>query len=61
MLDGWKTLTGAVVALVAQIAAMSGFTFDVVGVTNSIVTLAGLVLAIYGRMVAHKAGWLAPK
>lgn len=61
-LDGWKTLIGAAIALIAQILDMMGVAVDDVAqitetvnvtVTN-VVTLAGIVLAIYGRLKARR-------
>lgn len=61
MLEGWKTLIGAFIALFAQICLMYGINFDLVGVTNSVVTLAGLGITIWGRMVANTPGMFASK
>lgn len=61
-LDGWKTLIGAAIALIAQILDMMGVAVDDVAqitetvnvtVTN-VATLAGIVLAIYGRLKARR-------
>ena len=53
MLEGWKTLIGLAVAMLAQAASMFGVDIgDVAGVSNSLVTLIGLGIALYGRAVA---------
>lgn len=49
-----KTLWGIVIAFVAQILARKGFTVDVAAWTNDIVSLAGLLLSVYGRVTATK-------
>lgn len=61
-LDGWKTLIGAAIALIAQVLDMMGIAVDDVGqitdavnvTLTNIVTLAGIVMAIYGRIAARK-------
>ena len=56
MLNGYKTIIGALVALLAEIARLSGLHLDVDpnAFANSIVAMVGTVLAIYGRIVATK-------
>jgi len=61
MLDGYKTLIGIAVAALAQVAGLLGVEFDVLGVTNSIATLAALGLALYGRLAASRPGPLVKK
>ena len=61
MFDGYKTLIGIAVAALAQVAGLLGVEFDVLGVTNSVATLAALVLAVYGRLAASRPGPLAKK
>ena len=56
-----KTLWGIVIAFVAQILARKGITLDVGGWTNDIVSLAGLVLGIYGRVTATAPLTVLPK
>ena len=54
MLEGWKTFIGLAVAAVAQASSMFGIDIgDVAGVSNSLVTLIGLGVALYGRAVAN--------
>lgn len=61
-MDGYKTLIGALVAAAAQVLALAGIQIeDVAGVTNAVVTLAGVALAIYGRLAARRPGPLAKK
>ena len=53
MLEGYKTLIGAVVALAAEGARLAGVDIgDQQGLVNSIVVIFGGILAIYGRMKA---------
>ena len=53
MLEGYKTLIGAVVALAAEGARLAGVDIgDQEGLVNSILVIFGGVLAIYGRMKA---------
>ena len=61
MLEGYRTLIGICVAALAQVAGMLGIEFDVLGVTNSILTLAALALALYGRLAASRPGPLAKR
>lgn len=58
-MNGWKTLLGAGIALVATILQTQGILVDVEGVTNAGIAIGGLALAIYGRLVANKPGPLA--
>lgn len=61
-LDGWKTLIGAAIALIAQVLDMMGVAVDdVAGIADlvnvtltNVLTLAGIVLAIYGRIKARR-------
>ncbi len=53
MLEGYKTLIGAVVALAAEGARLAGVDIgDQQGLVNSILVIFGGILAIYGRMKA---------
>jgi hypothetical protein len=59
-MSGWKTLIGLVVAVVGQVLAMKGLDLDVPAVTDAIgatldnvVTLVGVVIALYGRIKAN--------
>lgn len=53
MLEGYKTLIGAVVALAAEGARLAGVDIgDQEGLVNSILVIFGGILAIYGRMKA---------
>jgi len=56
MLNGYKTLIGAAIALLAEGARLAGFNLEVdpAGLANGIVAMVGAVLAIYGRIVATK-------
>ena len=55
MLEGHKTLIGAIVALAAEGARLAGVDIgDQQGLVNSILVIFGGILAIYGRM---KASW----
>ena len=61
-MDGYKTLIGALVVALAQLLALVGIQIeDVAGVTNAVVTLAGVGLVIYGRLKARRPGPLAKK
>lgn len=54
-MEGYKTLIGAGVAFAAQVAALSGVDIgDSEGLTTSIITVGGAMLAIYGRVKATK-------
>lgn len=56
MLEGYKTIIGASVALLAEILRLSGIDIaDQQGLVNSILVIVGVVLAIYGRVVAKTA------
>ena len=49
----YKTLIGAAVALAAELARLAGVDIgDQQGLVNSILVIGGVVLAIYGRLVA---------
>lgn len=53
MLEGYKTLIGAIVALAAEGARLVGVDIgDQQGLVNSILVIFGGILAIYGRMKA---------
>ncbi|HOO18254.1 MAG TPA: hypothetical protein PLU99_14260 [Phycisphaerae bacterium] len=53
MLEGYKTLIGAIVALAAEGARLAGVDIgDQEGLVNSILVIFGGILAIYGRMKA---------
>ena len=53
MLEGYKTLIGAIVALAAEGARLAGVDIgDQQGLENSILVIFGGILAIYGRMKA---------
>ena len=53
MLEGYKTLIGAIVALAAEGARLAGVDIgDQEGLVNSILVIGGGILAIYGRMKA---------
>ena len=53
MLEGYKTLIGAVVELAAEGARLAGVDIgDQQGLVNSILVIFGGILAIYGRMKA---------
>jgi len=53
MLEGYKTLIGAIVALAAEGARLAGVDIgDQQGLVNSILVIFGGILAIYGRMKA---------
>lgn len=53
MLEGYKTLIGAIVALAAESARLAGVDIgDQEGLVNSILVIFGGILAIYGRMKA---------
>jgi len=56
MLNGYKTLIGAAIALLAEGARLAGLNLgiDPAGLANGIVAMVGSVLAIYGRIVATK-------
>ena len=53
MLEGYKTLIGAIVALAAEGARLAGVDIgDQQGLVNSILVIFGGILAIYGRLNA---------
>ncbi len=54
MLNGYKTLIGAGVALAAQLLALAGIQIDEAGMLEAILTIGGLVLAIVGRVTATR-------
>lgn len=54
MLEGYKTLIGAIVALAAEGARLAGVDIgDQQGLVNSILVIVGVVFAIYGRIKAN--------
>ena len=56
-MNGWKTIIGAVVALIATVLQAAGVdvgTVDFPSLGNQIVAVIGAVGAIYGRVVATK-------
>lgn len=57
MMEGYKTLTFAALALLAEVFRLTGYEVDVLevqGLGNSILALLGIGGAIYGRIVAKK-------
>lgn len=53
MLDGLKTYIGATVVLVAEMSRMFGIELgDTEGITESIMTILGVVMVYYGRFKA---------
>jgi len=67
MFNGWKTIIGLAIAAVPSLAALLGFNVSpdfetqALGTVDEVVTIGGLVLALYGRLVAQVPGWFAPK
>lgn len=53
-MNGYKTIIAAAVALAAEVSRLAGLDIDVAGVTNSVVTIAGLVGAIVFRYTASR-------
>jgi hypothetical protein len=54
-MNGWKTIIGATIALVASVATTIGIDIgDQEGLVNGIIAIGGAVIAIYGRVVATK-------
>lgn len=54
MLNGYKTLIGAAVALAAEGLRLVGIDIgDQEGLVNSILVIVGVVFAIYGRIKAN--------
>lgn len=66
-MNGYKTYAGLLIAAVPTIASAfgfdtsTGFSEQAMEVTESIVTIIGLALALYGRLVAVVPGWFAKK
>ena len=54
MLEGYRTIIAAGIALLSAIAAQAGFQFDVDGLNNAVITIAGLVGAIWFRWTATR-------
>lgn len=55
MLNGYRTLIGAAVALAAEIARLAGYAIgDQEGIVNSIIVIGGVAIAIYGRIAATR-------
>ena len=63
MLNGWKTLIGLAVAFIGQALSMAGVDLgaDQAEVTrlvtvsvDNVITLAGIGIAVYGRIVAKR-------
>lgn len=55
MLDGMKTYIGATVVFVAEMSKMLGVEIgDTGGITQSIMTLAGVAMVYYGRYMATR-------
>ena len=54
-MSGYKTIIGALVALIASVATAAGLDIgDQEGLVNGIIAIGGAILAIYGRVVAKK-------
>jgi len=53
-LVGYRTLIAAGVAFASELLAKVDITIDADGTTNSIVTLGGILVAIYYKLVANK-------
>lgn len=54
MINGYRTIIAAAVALVAALAGELGFEFDWEGLTNSVVTIAALFATIWFRWTATR-------
>ena len=55
MLNGYKTLIGAAIAFLAEMARLAGIDLgDQAGLVNGIMVLGGAALAVYGRITATK-------
>ncbi len=67
MLSGYKTYIGLLVAAVPTVASLFGydtspsFQDDFTHAAEDIVTVAGLIIALYGRLYATAPGWFAKK
>lgn len=53
MLEGYKTYIGATIIALAELSKPFGIEFDAEGVTESIMTVIGLVMVYYGRFAAN--------
>lgn len=57
MFNGLKTYIGATVIFLAEILRLSGVEIgDAEGITNSVMTLIGVGVVVYGRFVAKPKG-----
>lgn len=55
MLTGMKTYIGATVVFIAEMSRMFGVEIvDTDGITESIMTLVGVVMVYYGRFMANR-------
>jgi hypothetical protein len=67
MLNGYKTYVGLIIAAIPNVAhlfgyeTLPGFSEQAAEVVDSFITVTGLVVALYGRLVAQVPGWFAPK
>ena len=65
MINGYRTYIGILVALVPTVASLFGYDVSpqlseqATGLIEDGVTLAGLLIAFYGRLVATAPGWFA--
>lgn len=53
LLVGYRTIIFALVAFLSELSARFGITIDADGTTNSIITLASIVLAIWFKYKAN--------
>lgn len=67
MFSGYKTLIGLIIASVPTLATFAGFdtspdfTGQATEFAASIVTIGGLLFALYGRLVAEVPGWFSKR
>lgn len=66
-MNGYRTFIGLAIAAVPNIAALLGFDTapgfgeQATEITEAIITIIGLGVALYGRLVATAPGWFAKK
>ena len=67
MINGYKTILGAAIALAPIVANWFGFDLSPAfgeqfsSIAMDLITIGGALFAIYGRLVAETPGWLVKK
>jgi hypothetical protein len=67
MMNGYKTILGSLIAATPAFANLMGFDVapgfgeEATAILMDVITIVGVAIAIYGRLVAQAPGWFAKK